>query len=805
MGAPRWTMQLFIKRDRVMFRGLPEQLRQYANQCQSGKTHPFTDVFIDEIFTPHIEDMASQYGLFDDNGLNWGGRCYDVTLCVYRRGGHRVKQTPKKELDAVVERIQLLLKNTSIDCQLMTQSDIRRWLAKWLNPKPKRTLGDVKTYIEDLPELDHEKPFSWSLAEDVCSSNIQSCTEGKNWLFDGLYHRAVTIERLRNKPNIGELTRNMGNGSLIDRLPEGATIVVNWSVIPDVETSRLIERINKKSQSISAEADAARESIDQAQRALANGQKIINYNMGICLVAEDLDEMETQLQQTETNLDNFNVIPPENDEFCLDTYIRYLPFAYNPALEQLEIRSSMIFSKHLASIVPLYGLSRGTNHPGLMFYNRGGEPFLCDPLNKEDRIQNGHLFLFGPTGAGKSATLNYLMMLYAAMHNPRIIIVEAGNSFGLLMDYFKEQGFITSDMTLKANSNVSLPVFANSHALFDSNGKLLIDSENLDADDEGNRNNDEQRDILGEMLIRTKLMITGGRKKEEDLFTLADEGFIKNVLISASREAFHANNVLTISRLIEHIENEYLKQLTGKRAERTCEMLDAMRIYTQGFEGKLFNREQSSWNPDMDIMRIEMATLAKGKAYRDKLALAYITIIDNVIDMVEKNQRSGRPTIFLTDEGHVISTNPLTAEYKVLISKLTGRRMALWLWDATQNIEDFSGESAKMLSMFEWWVMLTMPEKEFKELMEVKSLTDAQQTMLKSASKAPGKYTEGVIASGKVSGLFRNVPPALPLALAGTEQHEKKARQSLMDEHGINEIEAAKMIAEQIAQGRRNK
>ena len=64
-----------------------------------------------------------------------------------------------------------------------------------------------------------------------------------------------------------------------------------------------------------------------------------------------------------------------------------------------------MFSTHLASMFPVYGRSRGTGHGGLLFYNRGAEPLLFDPLNPKDRKKNGHMLILGPTGAGKSALL----------------------------------------------------------------------------------------------------------------------------------------------------------------------------------------------------------------------------------------------------------------------------------------------------------------------------------------------------------------------------------------------------------------
>lgn len=73
---------------------------------------------------------------------------------------------------------------------------------------------------------------------------------------------------------------------------------------------------------------------------------------------------------------------------------------------------------------------------------------------------------------------------------------------------------------------------------------------------------------------------------------------------------------------------------------------------------------------------------------------------------------------------------------------------------------------------------------------------------MESAQKEPPKYTEGVLISATGQMLFRNVPPALPIALAMTEGHEKAHRRRLMEKHGINEMGAAQMVAQELARSR---
>src|SRR3546814_18503929 len=81
---------------------------------------------------------------------------------------------------------------------------------------------------------------------------------------------------------------------------------------------------------------------------------------------------------------------------------------------------------------------------------------------------NAHLFLFGPTGSGKSATLNNILNQVTAIYRPRLFIVEAGNSFGLFGDFAARLGLTVHRVTLAPGAGVSLAPFADPWRLVDT-------------------------------------------------------------------------------------------------------------------------------------------------------------------------------------------------------------------------------------------------------------------------------------------------------------------------------------------------
>ena len=331
----------------------------------------------------------------------------------------------------------------------------------------------------------------------------------------------------------------------------------------------------------------------------------------------------------------------------------------------------------------------------------------------------------------------------------------------------------------------------------DAVDQSLISSieEDIDTDEE---KEDEKRDLLGEMVIQASLMITGGEKREIDKMSRADRYLIEQALFGAARKARDAGKphprVQDVAEaLMAMRDSADLGQLRRERAE---DMGQAMMVFCNGLRGKLFNGYGQSW-PDVDVVHVEMGTLAMS-SYEDALSVAYTSLVSHVHSLAEATQYEGRPLIFLTDEGHLVTKNQLLSDYVVKITKMW-RKLGAWFWLATQNMQDFPDDVARILSMCEWWWLLTMPPDEIEHVARFKTLTDEQRRLMESATKEPPKYTEGVVISSVMQALFRNVPPALPIALAMTEMHEKAERRAIMNETGCTELQAAGVVAKKLA------
>ncbi|CAJ8388728.1 conjugative transfer ATPase, PFL_4706 family [Burkholderia pseudomallei] len=228
-------------------------------------------------------------------------------------------------------------------------------------------------------------------------------------------------------------------------------------------------------------------------------------------------------------------------------------------------------------------------------------------------------------------------------------------------------------------------------------------------------------------------------------------------------------------------------------------MADAMDMFCQGVDGEMFNRPGTPW-PEADITIVDLATFAR-EGYNAQLSIAYISLINTVNNIAERDQFLGRPIINVTDEGHIITKNPLLAPYVVKITKMW-RKLGAWFWLATQNLNDLPKAAEPMLNMIEWWICLSMPPDEVEKIARFRALSPAQKALMLSARKEAGKFSEGVILSKSMEVLFRAVPPSLYLAMAMTEPEEKNERYRLMQEFGISELDAAIKVAERIDHAR---
>lgn len=817
-----WVVQLYAQ-DEADWASYLRTLQDYIQPRAQGSA--FTDFYL-RFLTHHLRAIAKPGGLFEDTAvthLPWRGQTRRVRMVVYRRApgaSRRRGQSPEQALATVCDRLIGGLTNAGVKARRLGAADIHAWLLRWFNPHP-RLLGTTAddrerfyeraAYPEETDEGEIELASGTDFSQRLFFGQPRSDVANGVWCFDDMPHRVIVLDRLRTPPTTGHLTgetRKGGNAfnALFDQMPEDTVMCLTLVATPQDVLEAHLNYLGKKAVGETLASEQTRQDVQQARALIGNAHKLYRGALAFYLRGRDLAELDARGLQLANVMLNAGLQPVrEDDEVApLNTYLRWLPGLYDPTKDRRQWYTQLMWAQHAANLAPVWGRSQGTGHPGITFFDRGGGTITLDPLNRLDRQMNAHLFLFGPTGSGKSATLNNILHQLVAIYRPRLFVVEAGNSFGLFGDFARRLGLTVHRVKLAPGAGVSLAPFADAWRLVDTPGQVqTLDVDALDEEQDmvdTSSDGDEQRDVLGELEITARLMITGGEEREEARMTRADRSLIRQCILDAAHRCVPEKRTVLTEDVRDALrERSNDMALPEARRARLLEMADAMDMLCQGLDGEMFNRPGTPW-PEADITIVDLATFAR-EGYNAQLSIAYISLVNTVNNIAERDQFLGRPIVNVTDEGHIITRNPLLAPYVVKITKMW-RKLGAWFWLATQNLDDLPRAAEPMLSMIEWWICLSMPPDEVEKVARFRELNPAQKALMLSARKEAGKFSEGVILSKSMEVLFRAVPPSLHLAMAMTEPEEKAERYRLMQQYGIGELDAAFKVAEQIDRAR---
>lgn len=830
----QWVIQEFSYNDtRVSL--ITEAIREHMAPHARGTE--FSEEYL-KVQEHHLKGLAKAGGIFKDHtvtGERWGLKLPRTKFVIYRRVSstnvrdmNRGKYDPARELNQMIESLKIKFESAGIKYTRDTKQDTLYWLFKFFNPSPD-VLGDPEDFYAQMTDIDGDMPIGVDLCEAVLNSRPRSSVEDNAWYFDKKPMRFLRFSGLRKAPRIGQISGEVTTGSAgneivrcaADSLPSGCMLAKTMVIVPQSTLEQRIEKLKKESNVDNGESRRVRKAIAEAERVVGGQVKILKATLGVYVSADTVDELDDKQRKIITTMANagISILKDEEDGLSLDSFLIHLPMNYNPLMDKKGYYARTMAMQHAANLSFAFGRTEGSGRPHLFFYNRGGAPVFVDPMSKKDRENNNFGLIVGPPGSGKSVSIVQMAAMNLAMYRPRMIIVEYGNSFGLLADYCTKFGLKVTKMKLDMANAPSLAPFADIDQVLDSEAADFEDWSDNEAiiEEDYSSPNDEERDVLGELELICFLMITGGEQREFDRFTRSDRQLVRDALIFTAKKSrelgekdAEGNLIKPRDTITSHVIDSMVDMKNGvydgcetsysdSQRETMGEMITALRMYTTGFNAKLFNRTGDAF-PDSDLLCIDLAQLAQD-ANRDKLAVAYTALMQRVNYLAEKHQYSGREIVMYTDESHLITSNPLLGPYLVKMVKCF-RKLGCWPYFATQNMADMGGGSRKLLSMIEWYYCLNTPQSEAQEVADVKNLSPEVTRLLSSTKKQDRGYTEGVISSKLHNIMFRSVPPSLHLALAMTDASEKAERARYMEQHKCDEVTAAYHVAKALDKAR---
>lgn len=813
-----WVLQTYSWKDDDLYRYIDDIYDSIDPEIRDTE---FTTQFLN-VMEDHFRGVNQPDGLFVDNqvtGKPWRGQIRRTYCVIYRRCSqreiHENSISPTSDINEVVERFTHMMHSTGAKLRRLDGESVFRWLTDWFNPNPAITGGDRELLYRSVgyPKRQEDKPYGFNLAESVLFSEPISDPDNSCWWFDDEPHTFMRFCRLNGRPEMGQLTgevtkgagKNTRSSCLMDSIPAGAMLLQTIIFVPSSRIDAHLQSLSSAEKGETQEAAKAKAALDEAMQNRSKGQECYYASQGIFVRGKDLDDLKSKCQRLKNNLITNGVIvfDYKHDPLCVEAYPLHLPAGFNPEQDKKRQYMQLAYAQHLANLSPIFGREQGSGNPGIIAWNRGGEPLTFDMFGK-DRVRAAHGVVLGPQGSGKSAFLNYMAASTMAIHRPRMFILDKGGSFELLAEYFSRFGLTVNLMRINKNAKFSLCPFLDA-------GKIAIDmksgvkpkpkSEEIEDED------DVDRDPLGEMEQSLHIMVTGGDIEQYKKLTQLDKSLMRASIIAAGL-ACNDKGRKTLTEDVRDAmlmiaeKNDERLPIDDEQRRRLRELAASLDMYCSGeLDAKMFNSEGEEW-PDADVTVLDVGVYGSDR-YPAQLALAYIGYMQRVINKAEQTQYDSRDVVNLIDEAHLFTANPLLG-YQIAFAIKVARKIGLWILLASQNVEDFSkgDDIKKILGLLEWWFLLNMEYKEVEDLCKYRNLTPEQKAMVLSCTKQPKAYTEAVVMGNpKVIGemLTRQVPPSIFLALAMTDPDEKKQRSLLMEKHGLaNHYDAACWMADEL-------
>lgn len=785
---------------------------------------PYSQAIL-EVNRQHADLVSHPKGIFPDSRIagasqGWRVGAQAVYLCIYRRADEkfwkRNKRAPAEQLRYDLTSFDTSLANAGISIDPLQPHELVSWLAPYFGHEG-CSKEDMDSYREtanfDLGQrIFHHQP-SYHFTNEERERGI--------WRFGDAWLRYLTIGGIERVPRDGVITlgeqntkgndANLG-ASLFEQLPVGS--MMSWTIVPQSDHMMKMEVDKILYQSQDTASRQAKYAEDQAnevhEEMMRNKHKVFYVQMGVFLknasLSDLLDSTEVTMAKIKTS-GCIEVINPKFDLISQDSFIRALPTVYSFAHDRnAALRARKCYTAHLAAMLPFYGNKSGGKNPCYIMFTRTGEPFYLNPFHEGDREKVSHELFFGPSGSGKSASICYMSMQSMAVNNPRMFLFDYGNSFKLLADYMERHGKKVKRFVLSANSeDVLAPFFETDKALEQAAMAQAISDGTWTPSTKDDGEDDENREYLAEMEYILRIMITGGRNIELKQSQIAriQRALIRGLQKSKDKNEPHARPI-HMAEAMEEMAKEEMQSEHGQPeiALDMREMADAIRVWTTGTRGLLFNRHAKGFSPDYDLTVVELGALGK-EGSEDMLAVAGLSAINTITALAEKLQGSGRAIEVKIDEAHLWAKIPLLMSGMVVAVKVF-RKLGCWLCIITQDITYFKGDAKKILGNAEFWWLMKMDAKEIAQAETILNLSDEVKHLIRYPRKEERRYVEGISMSSKYPDtLIRFVPPSLMLALGQTDSKEKEQRYRIMEEQGVSELDAALIIAEQIETARR--
>ncbi len=321
------------------------------------------------------------------------------------------------ETQRLLENVVHAFESIGLKVTVLEQQDILKEIYTQWNPHRAGQLGI------GLGQYDPEYIIPSLLFSD-------SFVTDKGFCIGETYYRLVS---LKNLPE----TTITSMAQVMRELPFGSKLFLSVHV-PDqqkeYESLQSQRRMafsmarGKRSGVADLESEAKLQDIESLLASLiAQGEKVFDMSFQVLLCADNEESLAQQVAQTLSKVRELAGAEAMQETIAAFDLFTDIAIPNSRARE----RRKKIKTSNLSDLLPVFGPWTGHEKASILLRARLGSLVKFDPFSKE--LTNHNMLVSGGSGSGKSFCANVLL-LQLLKENPKVYIVDVGNSYGRLCD-----------------------------------------------------------------------------------------------------------------------------------------------------------------------------------------------------------------------------------------------------------------------------------------------------------------------------------------------------------------------------------
>lgn len=442
--------------------------------------------------------------------------------------------------------------------------------------------------------------------------------------------------------------------------------------------------------------------------------------------------------------------------------LRSLPGNYRKSSDESIKRSLPFMSESISHLLPFYGSYMGVADPVLLFNNKDGEVVFVSPFG--DHVgQVGHSLVVGGTGSGKTFTFAYILTSMIAKMNPKIWIIDKGESYKPICDIL---GGSYMKMSLDENDPNKDIVGFNIFRVFKARNP---DTNELEPVKPG------KDDIEFVCNAIRELYLTRSQKDDMD-------GIQTQLIEDSVTKYFNEKPIDQAGRFSEWakiISNESMSHVNGSDIAFT------LKTYYEGTQKALFEAPESiDWDDDLIVIET-------GSSSAKSAPVLLGLMLQSISDYIATKLPDDRPKIVAIDEAWEIMQNPRTVAIIAMFFR-TMRKHLCAVFLISQAIKDFvkivemdnSGNGDGIVDNTAHYYLLHTAQSSYEEARKKLGFSDDEIKLWKSARAIRPYYSEIFYRyqfdGAPVSGIIRLAATPVQYWLSTTKGKERVYRSEMI-------------------------